>query len=99
MPMLAELQRKYGEQGVVIIGVSVDEEKAHMDEYLKKFPMPFVTVRDPKGKLAERLDMQGLPTSFVLRPDRQIYAVHRSFEGEKTRTKYTTQVEELLKSK
>ena len=99
MPLLAELQKQYGEKGVVVVGVSVDEVRSDMEAYLKKNPMPFAILRDPKGKLAEQLSMQGVPTSYVVGQDGKIRAVHRGFDGEKTRAKYLVQLDELLKSK
>ena len=99
MPLLAELQKQYGEKGVVVVGVSVDEVKTDMEAYLKKNPMPFAILRDPKGRLAEQLNMQGVPTSYVVGPDGKICAVHRGFEGEKTRARYLAQLDGLLKSK
>jgi thiol-disulfide isomerase/thioredoxin len=96
MPVLKDLHEKYGAKGVVVVGVSLDETKADMDAYLKKNPMPFTIVRDPKGKLAEKLGVGGIPTSFVLAPDGKVKSVHEGFEGEATRKKYVQEIEALL---
>ncbi|MFM7103429.1 MAG: TlpA family protein disulfide reductase [Verrucomicrobiota bacterium] len=96
MPILAELHKELGDQ-VVILGVSLDETKADMDAYLRKAPVPFAVVRDPKSKLAEALAVNGIPTSFVLRPDGRIAAIHEGFEGAGMRKKYAAEIEAARK--
>lgn len=96
MPILAELHKELGDQ-VVIIGVSLDETKADMDAYLKKAPVPFTIVRDPKSKLADTLGVNGIPTSFVVRPDGRIAAIHEGFEGAGMKKKYAADVEAARK--
>lgn len=98
LPVLAELHKEYGDKGVVFIAVSLDEKKADMDAYLKKSPIPFAVVRDPKGKLAEKLGIEGIPTSFVVAGDGKLREVHDGFEGEaKARKAYKAVLDELLK--
>lgn len=97
LPVLADLSKEYGPKGVVFIAVSLDEDKADMDAYLKKYPLPFTVVRDPKGKLAESLNVQGIPVSFVIAPDGKVAAFHDGFEGDKSRAKYVAQLDQLLK--
>lgn len=97
LPVLAELSKEYGPKGVVFVAVSLDEDKADMDAFLKKNPLPFTVVRDPKGKLAESLNIQGIPVSFVIAPDGKVAAAHNGFEGDKTRAKYVAQLDQLLK--
>jgi thiol-disulfide isomerase/thioredoxin len=99
LPMYAELQKEYGDRGVVVIAISLDEEKGKMDAFLKKIPLPFATVRDAKGKFAEKVGVSGIPTSYVLAPDGKVHALHREFEGEKTRRKLTVELDAILKSK
>ncbi len=99
LPMYAELQKEYGDRGVVVIAVNLDEEKGKMEAFLKKIPLPFTTVRDAKGRFAEKIGVAGIPTSYVLSPDGKVHALHRDFEGEKTRHKLTVELDAILKSK
>ena len=98
MPVLRELHEEYADKGVVILGVNLDEEKADMDAYLKKTPMPFPMVRDPKGRLAGKLDVSGIPTSYVVGPDGRIRAIHEGFGWDATRREYVEEIEAFLKS-
>ncbi|KAB2662621.1 MAG: TlpA family protein disulfide reductase [Verrucomicrobia bacterium] len=99
LPMYAGLQKEYGDRGVVVVAISLDEEKDKMEAFLKKIPLPFSTVRDAKGQFAEKVGVTGIPTSYVLTPDGKVHALHREFEGEKTRRKLTVELDAILKSK
>ena len=79
MPVLKELHETYKDKAVVIIGVSLDESKADMNNYLAKNPMPFAMVRDPKGKLAEKLKIDGIPASFVIGLDGKVTSAHTGY--------------------
>ena len=96
-PAFKELQEKYGSQGLVIVAISVDEDKGAMDMFLKKHPVPFAVMRDAKQKLAERLDLPTVPVTFILDRTGKIHQVHKSYEGDSTRKEFIAIVEKLLK--
>ena len=96
-PVLESLHQTYGPKGYVLIGVSVDEEKAEMDRFLKQNKVTFAIVRDAKEKLAFALRPPGMPTSIFAGPDGIIHSVHPKFEGDATRKAYVAIIEELLK--
>ena len=96
-PVLEALHKEYGAKGYVLIGVSVDEDKAEMDRFLKAHKVTFPIVRDASEKLAFQLRPPGMPTSFFAGPDGIIHSVHPKFEGESTRKAYVQIIEELLK--
>lgn len=79
LPILKELYQDYKDKGVVVIGVSLDENKADMDAYLKKNPLPFTIVRDPKGQLGEKAGVEGIPATFILGPDGKVIEAHTGF--------------------
>lgn len=79
LPILKELNQDYKDKGVVIIAVSLDESKSDMDAYLKKNPLPFTVVRDPKGGLGEKAHVEGIPATFILGPDGKVIEAHTGF--------------------
>jgi cytochrome c biogenesis protein CcmG/thiol:disulfide interchange protein DsbE len=99
LPTFIQLHQTYSPKGVVFLAISLDENKADMDGYLKKHPLPFASLRDTKGKFAESLGIEGIPTSMLLKADGTIHAVHEGFEGEKSRKKYVAELDELLQAK
>ncbi len=96
-PTFKELHEKYGSQGLVIIAISVDEDKDAMDMFLKKHPVPFAVMRDAKQKLAAQLDLPTVPVTFFLDRAGKIHQMHKSYEGDRTRREFVATLEKLLK--
>lgn len=65
-PWMNAMQQKYGQQGLVIIAVNVDQHTQDAVKFLKERPAHFRVVYDPQGKLAERYNLIGMPSSFVI---------------------------------
>jgi cytochrome c biogenesis protein CcmG, thiol:disulfide interchange protein DsbE len=65
MPWLNAMQEKYGEQGLVIVGVNLDRVPAAVDKFLEETPVSFPIVRDPLGILAREYKVQGMPSSYI----------------------------------
>ncbi len=97
LPAFKELHEKFADKGLVIIAVSVDEEKAAMDTFLKKTPVPFAVVRDAEEKLQKRIDLSGVPVTYILDRQGVIRVIHDGYAGDDTKKEYLAQVEALLK--
>lgn len=97
MPMYAELHKDYAGKDVVILAISLDEERKAYDAFLKKNSLPFAVARDPKGKLAETVGVQEMPTSFVIGKDGKVASVHSGSLGDKAKAKLSTEIDGLLK--
>jgi thiol-disulfide isomerase/thioredoxin len=65
-PTMNELQKKYGDKGLVIIAINEDENKYKMEDFLKDHPVTFTVVRDAQQKLVAAAAIQSMPSSFVL---------------------------------
>jgi len=96
-PALNDLQKKYAKQGVVVIAVNVDEDRADMDKFLKSNPPAFTVVRDVGQKLVAKVGVKSMPSSFVLDGEGKVRFVHSGFRGDKTKKEYEEQIESLLK--
>jgi len=96
-PVFRELHEKFADKGVVIIAVSIDEDKSAMEGFLKKAKVPFATVRDAKQKLSEKLSIESIPTTFILGRDGKIAALHNGYGGDSTKRELFATVEKLLK--
>ena len=97
LPSFAELHEKYAAQGLVVIAVNVDEDKAAMDGFLKKTPLPFAIVRDAEEKLQKRMDLDGLPVTYIVDRQGVIQVIHDGFVGDETKKEYAAKIEALLK--
>ena len=79
-PWLDEMQRKYGEAGLVVIGVNEDDVAGAADEFLGAFPVSFRIVRDADGQLAREFDLVAMPSTYVIGRDGEIAARHLGFK-------------------
>ena len=79
-PWLNGMHDKYASDGLVIIGVNVDQEPASAAKFLQKFPASFQISYDTNGILAKKFDVQGMPSSFVIGRDGQTSARHLGFK-------------------
>lgn len=65
-PWLKTIQQAYGAQNFVVVAVNVDEDHQLAEDFLKEFNPSFPIVFDPKGQLAEKFGVEGMPTSFII---------------------------------
>jgi cytochrome c biogenesis protein CcmG/thiol:disulfide interchange protein DsbE len=79
-PWMNELQRELGSQGLVVVAVNVDHERADANRFLASYPADFRVLFDPDGRLAERYKVAGMPTSFIIGRDGKIVATHAGFK-------------------
>ena len=96
-PAMNELQEKYGAQGLVIIAVNVDEDKADMDQFLKTHPASFTIVRDARQQLVDKVSIKTMPSSFILNREGKVVATHSGFDGDATKKAYEKEIAALLK--
>lgn len=96
-PAMNALQKKYGDKGLVIIAVNVDENAADKDAFLKGNVASFTVVRDAKQKLVDKVEIGTMPSSFVLDKEGKVRFAHSGFHGETTKKEYEQQIESLLK--
>ena len=80
-PWLNAMQAKYGDRGLVVIGVNVDRDRADADRFLRDVPAEFQIVYDPAGTLASRYDLPGMPVSYVIGPQGDIVGRHIGFRN------------------
>jgi thiol-disulfide isomerase/thioredoxin len=96
-PVMNELQKQYGGQGLVIIAVNEDEQRSDMQDFLKLNPATFTVVRDAAQKLVAVAGIQTMPSSFMLDGSGKVRFVHSGFHGAQTHKEYEQEIESLLK--
>jgi len=76
IPHLVELQRKYRDQGLQIIGVSMDDSPEPVREFYQRFQMNYPVVMGD-AEIGERYGgVLGLPIAFVIGRDGRISVKH-----------------------
>jgi thiol-disulfide isomerase/thioredoxin len=80
IPWLNELQARYGARGLVILGVNVDAQREDAERFLRETPIGFEIVFDPRGELARRFALQGMPSSLIFDRSGTLVATHVGFQ-------------------
>lgn len=65
-PWMNRMHARYAKQGLQIIAVNVDKERAAADQFLKETPAAFALKFDPEGNLAETFGVEAMPTSYLI---------------------------------
>lgn len=78
-PWMKKIQEKYGDQGLVVLAMNLDTNRANVDRFLKKFQADFTIGFDPDGKVAQAYQVKGMPSSFVIDRDGNIHSSHIGF--------------------
>lgn len=65
-PSLVRMQKRFKDKGVVVIGISADEDAAAYHAFIKKFDVSFVTVRDPSVKVQHLYGTVQIPESYII---------------------------------
>lgn len=60
------MQAKYGNEGLVIIAINLDQDTNKAIAFLAQNPARFQIKYDPKGKVVEQFAIKSMPTSFIL---------------------------------
>ena len=79
-PWLNEMKAKKEAQGLVILGVSVDENLKDAKKFLAKTPADFEIIYDPKGKYASYYDIPGMPTTLIFDREGKLQHQHAAFK-------------------
>ena len=78
-PWMNTMQEKYADQGLQIIAVNVDKERALADAFLAEVPAQFSLRFDPAGNLAKQFEVQSMPSSFLLDASGKVLDKHFGF--------------------
>jgi cytochrome c biogenesis protein CcmG/thiol:disulfide interchange protein DsbE len=97
-PWMQTMKDTYSQQGLTVIAVNLDLDRADADRFLDQFRPTFEVRFDPQGKLAEFYKVQAMPSSVLI--DRHgvtrfRHAGFRPMDG----AAYEAQVQELLTEK
>jgi cytochrome c biogenesis protein CcmG/thiol:disulfide interchange protein DsbE len=95
IPWLNQMRAKYGDRGLVVIGVNVDKDGEDAARFLREVPIDFDVVYDPAGELAAHYGVEGMPSTYVYSRDGALVARHLGFQNAK-RPEYEALLGRLL---
>ena len=78
------LEREFGERGLRIIAINLDEDVKSAKDFLSKHPAQFTLAADASGRCPKDFGVQAMPSSYLV--DRQgiIRYVHVGFRAGET---------------
>ena len=83
-PWMSEIKKKYVEQGLEVVAINLDSDRSLADKFLKEFDINFVVAFDSEATSADEYKLRGMPTSYLIGRDGNLYASHIGFRGKDT---------------
>jgi cytochrome c biogenesis protein CcmG/thiol:disulfide interchange protein DsbE len=65
-PWMQAMKDTYAGQGLSIVAVNLDADRADAEKFLQQFQPTFEVRFDPKGEFAERYKVKGMPSSVLI---------------------------------
>jgi thiol-disulfide isomerase/thioredoxin len=78
-PWMNELQQRHAGDGLVVVAVNLDQERALADDFLRKVPAAFRVEYDARGTIARQFGVQTMPASFLIDRRGQVRFRHAGF--------------------
>jgi thiol-disulfide isomerase/thioredoxin len=85
-PWMQAMKDAYGSQGLTVVAVNLDANRADADRFLKQFHPSFEIRFDPQGSLAEKFNVEGMPTSVVVDRHGVVRYTHIGFKSDDRET-------------
>ena len=95
-PWLNEMQNKFFNKGLIILGVNVDESSSDAQQFLKQNPAIFKILYDPQGQYASYYKLPGMPTTLIFNRQGNLQYQHVGFKLNKVK-EYEQQINQALK--
>lgn len=90
-PWMNELAERHAADGLTIVAISLDGNRADAERFLDEARADFDVVFDPEASSAQAFDVVGMPSSFVIDRDGRIAYTHVGF-----RRKDMAQIEQAV---
>jgi thiol-disulfide isomerase/thioredoxin len=78
-PWLNEMQSKYAEKGLQVVGINVDANTEDAKAFLTKLPAKFVVAYDAKGLMPKAYAIKGMPSSVLIDGSGKVISQHTGF--------------------
>lgn len=97
-PWMNTMQAKYGNEGLIIIAINLDQDANKAIAFLAQNPARFQIKYDPKARVAEQFAIKSMPTSFILNRRGKQVVNHSGFHLSEVAT-YEDEIKEVLSQK
>ena len=80
LPFYESLQRELGPRGLSVVAVSVDTERAALEAFVRERSPTLTIGWDPSGDWPTRMNLQTMPTAFLIDRRGVVRRVHEGFQ-------------------
>ena len=94
-PWMNEIQAKYKDKSFKILSINLDSDKELATKFLQEVKADFLINYDPNGDLANKFNLKGMPSSFLINKQGEIVSAHVGFTASK-KHKYEQQIIKLV---
>jgi thiol-disulfide isomerase/thioredoxin len=95
-PAYARIFAEYAPRGLAVLAVSVDDRAAAYAAFVRKLAPPFPVVRDANQALVGRVQVQTMPSSYLLDRSGRVRYINLGFRGASTEAELRKEIETLL---
>ncbi len=97
IPWLNTMAEKYQQQGLVVLGINLDENRRDAERFLEQTAARFPIIYDPNGSYASHYQLKTMPSSLLFNREGQHVSTHRGFLSKKI-AEYESRLITLLNS-
>jgi peroxiredoxin len=79
MPLLDDIYKQYKDMGFVLLGVNVEPDASNANGWLKKTPVSYPILYDPKSSVSQLYQVQAMPTTVIIDRQGVVRFVHNGY--------------------
>ena len=79
MPLLDNIYKQYKDMGFTLIGVNVEPDSSSANAWLKKTPVSYPILYDPKSQVSQLYQVQAMPTTVIIDRKGIVRYVHNGY--------------------
>jgi thiol-disulfide isomerase/thioredoxin len=79
IPLIEEMRAEFPAKDFQILAVNLDKNPKQAVKFLRKHPVGYPSVSDPRGQLPRKFGLETMPTSYLIDRDGVIRYVHKGF--------------------
>jgi thiol-disulfide isomerase/thioredoxin len=80
MPLLEQIQKKYGPLGFTMLGVNVEEDGRLFDAFLKDVPVTFPILLDPANGVSKLYNVSAMPSTVIVDRKGNVRYIHQGYQ-------------------
>ena len=95
-PWMNKIKKQY--KDLVVIAINLDERgsEKQIEKFLQKYPASFIVGYDPDGVIAEKYNVRGMPSAYMINRQGQLVRQHMGFLKSKI-SLYERELDHLVK--